>query len=56
MYVAKKKAQNVISEISPTSLNQETREASNMCHGLCKSSRNRSHFDRLICDTTGVLF
>ena len=28
--------QNVISERFPTSLNQETREALNMCHGLCK--------------------
>ena len=48
--------QNVISEISPTSLNQETREASNVCRGLCKSSRNLSHFDWQVCDTACLLF
>ena len=33
-----------------TSLNQETLEASNLYHGLCKSSRNHSHIDWQVCD------
>ena len=43
--------QNVISERFPTSLNQETQEASNLCHGLCKSTKNRFHIDWQVCDT-----
>ena len=42
---------NVMNERFPTSLNQETLEASNLYHGLCKSSRNNSHIDLQVCDT-----
>ena len=47
---------NFISERSSISLNQETPEASNVCHELCKSSRNDFHFDWQACDTTVLLF
>ena len=42
---------NVMNEKFPTSLNQETLEASNLCDGLCKSSRYHSHIDWQIYDT-----
>ena len=41
---------------SEYTLNQETREASNVCHELCKSSRNCFHFDWQVCYTAGLLF
>ena len=44
------------SERSPISLNQETTEASNVCHKLCKESRNGFHFDWQVCDTAVLLF
>ena len=37
--------QNVISEGDPISFLQEIREVSNLCPGLCSSSRNHSHID-----------
>ena len=41
----------------PTSLNQETLEASNLYHGLLYSSRNHSHIDGQVYDTAylGIL-
>ena len=39
-----------MSEIFPTSLNLETREASNLCHGLCQASRNHSRIDWQVYD------
>ena len=36
--------------------NQETPELLNVCHELCKSSRNGFHFDWQVCDTTVLLF
>ena len=46
---------NFISERSSISLNQETPEASNVCHELCKPSKNDFHFDWQLCDTTTVV-
>ena len=40
-----------MNERFPTSLNQETLEASNLYHGLCKPSSNLSHIDWQACDT-----
>ena len=46
-----------MNERFPTSLNQETLEASNLYHGLRLSSRNHSHMDLQVCDTAyfGIL-
>ena len=40
-----------MNERFPTSLNQETLEASNLYHGLRYLSRNHSHIDWKVCDT-----
>ena len=40
-----------MSERFPTSLNQETREASNLYYGFCQSSMNHSHIDWQVCGT-----
>ena len=40
-----------MNERFPASLNQETLEASNLYHGLRKSSTNYSHIDWQACDT-----
>ena len=48
--------QNFINERPPIYLNLETPEASNVCHELCKSSRNGFQFDWQVCQTTVLLF
>ena len=40
-----------MNERFPTSLNQETPEASNLYHGLRLASRNHSHIDWQVSDT-----
>ena len=50
-------SQNIIYEKIPTSLNQETREVSNVCHYLLLlSSRNHPHINWQVCDTVYLTF
>ena len=50
-------SQNIIYEKIPTSLYQETREISNLCHILLRLSlRNHPHINWQVCDTAYLAF